>query len=172
MAKSHKPSLTQERLKELLHYDPETGLWTWKVQRNWRKPVGSIAGAISKASFSNGGGYRYIGLDGRDYLAHRLAVFYMTGEWQVGELDHRDTNRDNNRWTNLRPATHDGNGANAKLRSHNKTGFKGVSFNKHAGRYMVNVGKYYIGLFDTAEEAHQAYCDAAHAKYGEFFRPK
>jgi HNH endonuclease/AP2 domain len=170
MAKKKHRELTPERLREVLHYDLLTGIFTWIVQRNWRTPVGSVAGRVSKAPLDKGGGYRQIGLDGMDYHAHRLAWLYMTGAWPGHKIDHHDTNRDNNAWFNLRPASHSDNGANSRLRPHNTTGFKGVSFNKNAGRYIAYVGTKYLGLFDTAEQAHKAYCAAAQEKYGAFFR--
>ncbi len=170
MAKTHLPP-TAERLKELLHYEPETGVFTWRMRRGPSALKDQQAGAVHQGPPDGGGGYRYIGIDGKDYLAHRLAWLYMTGSFPPGQLDHRDTVRDNNWFDNLRLATAAQNGANARRRPHNTTGYKGVSFNKHAGRYIAYIGTKYLGLFDTAEAAHEAYCAAAREKYGDFFRP-
>ena len=90
-------TLTLERLKTLLHYDPETGLWTWRVNKG-RVKAGSIAGCSTR-------GYWVLRVDQHNYLSHILAWFYMTGEWPEHEVDHRDLDKGNNHWDNLRPAT-------------------------------------------------------------------
>src|SRR5579863_2482235 len=93
--------LTQERLKELLHYDPDTGLFTRLVTvAAFGAQKGKIAGNVDKKF-----GYCLIRIDGRGYLAHRLAFLYMTDSIPE-EVDHRDLNRSNNKWINLRAARH------------------------------------------------------------------
>ena len=77
--------LTQERLKEVLHYDPETGIFMWLVAPNGRIRVGMEAG-------SSHDGYIGIKVDRILYKAHRLAWFYMTGEWPANDVDHWDRN--------------------------------------------------------------------------------
>ena len=88
------------QLKELLHYDSETGLFTWLVQRNSRSIVGSVAGCLNDL------GYRKIQLYGKQYSSGRLAWFYMTGHWPACLIDHKDGIRDNDAWLNLREATY------------------------------------------------------------------
>jgi hypothetical protein len=173
--------LTAERLRELLHYDPETGAFTWRprevrsgaerTDKSWNSAhAGKEAGCVSKAL-----GYRIIRIDQRDYYAHRLAFLYMKGRWPKGRLDHEDTDRSNNKWKNLRKATHSQNLANRGRCRTNTTGFKGVRFHKQRRRYtaqiVVNYKQHYLGLFDTPEEAHAAYCTAAEKHFGEFARP-
>jgi hypothetical protein len=152
--------LTQSRLKELLDYQPLTGLFYW---RN-----GKVAG------WDDASGYIQISVNGRQYRAHRLAWLYMTGAWPNGLIDHRDTNRSNNRWDNLRPATHSQNHANAPLRSDNSSGFKGVCLHKKTGKYkaaiQVNRKSIYLGLFPTPELAHDAYVSAATKYFGDYAR--
>ena len=91
--------ITAERLRELLHYDAETGVFRWKV-RPYRTSIqsGTVAGMIYA-------GYRRIRVDGQMYQAHRLAWFYIHGHWPVNLIDHKNTIRDDNRLSNLREAT-------------------------------------------------------------------
>ncbi|MCK9994454.1 MAG: hypothetical protein Dbin4_02974, partial [Alphaproteobacteria bacterium] len=98
--------LTQSRLKELLHYDPDTGVFTRRVQTSSNARVGDVAGCLHPE------GYRHIQIDGKRYAAHRLAWLYMTGEWPTNQLDHLNGVRDDNRWGNLREATHGQNQQN------------------------------------------------------------
>lgn len=160
--------LTQERLKELLHYDPETGLWTRIVGvRGYR--AGSQAGSISSAV-----GYCYIAIDGRRYLSHRLAWLYTFGQFPAREIDHINCDRADNRLYNLREATPRQNRGNIKRSSHNSSGFKGVSFNKFAKKYSASIHvddkKVHIGYFDNPETAHSAYMSKALEIFGDFAR--
>src|SRR5690606_34614864 len=101
--------LTQQRLKELLYYDPETGIFTRLVGRSGpRARAGDVAGS------DNGKGYIRIYVDGRPYKAHRLAWFYMHGEWPE-EIDHRNGERADNRLSNLRPVTRQQNNLNQSI---------------------------------------------------------
>lgn len=167
-----RPSVTYERLREVLNYCPETGEWTWLISPAKPVPTGSKAGTISKY------GYLVIQIGGRVYKAHRLAFLYMTEKWPVAQVDHKDTVRENCRWDNLREATQSQNSANANLQSNNTSGFKGVIFSKRkgrAGRWVARITKdqrkKYIGQFKTPEEAHEAYRLAAQKTFGEFARP-
>lgn len=155
--------LTQARLKEFLHYDPETGEFTWIKGRRGTS-AGRKAGCLAPT------GYLKIRVDQELCQAHRLAWLWMTGEWPQSTIDHRDGNPSNNRWNNLRAATRAENSANCKRPVTNKTGFKGVHI--HQGRYRarlsVNNKTVSIGMFSTAEAAHEAYKKAALRQYGEF----
>ena len=155
--------LTASRLRELLRYDPETGLFTWHTRRG-RIAAGSVAGVIG------GEGYFVIRVDYRLHLAHRLAWLYMTGEWPQATVDHRDTDRTNNRWTNLRDASYGQNNANSV--KPNRTGLKGIK--RHGHRYVaqISVGgiNRHLGCFSSPEEAHAAYIAAATQHFGEFAR--
>lgn len=160
--------LTLNRLKELLYYDAETGLFTRKVGRS-----GPNARAGDIAGCDNGQGYVRIYVDGVPYKAHRLAWFYMTGEW-VDEVDHRDTDRSNNRWDNLREATRSQNRTNCAAYRNNTSGYKGVSFYKRTGKWKAQIQKegrkISLGYFETPEAAHAAYIDAANRLFGQFAR--
>ncbi len=155
-------ALTAERLKEHLSYDPLTGVFLWKPRR-WRSAKGE-AGCL------NAKGYLVITIDNRQYSAHHLAWLYVFGEWPREELDHHDTNRSNNRISNLREAEPIENRANTRPRG--ASGFKGVR--KKSSRWeasIVHRGLYiYLGTFDTPELAAASYHSKAIELYGEFAR--
>jgi hypothetical protein len=162
--------ITAERLREALDYDPKTGVFRWKILRGKARP-GFIAGVVRD------NGYRYIGLDGREYSAHRLAWLYVTDEWPKGDLDHRHGNRDFNAFSELRLATRTQNNGNARRRKSNRTGFKGVRkmcdtprAKPFHARICVQGKTHDLGTFATAEEAHKAYVAAAQQFFGEFAR--
>jgi hypothetical protein len=168
------PKLTAERLREILYYDPGTGVFRYRRNRGGGKLKGDIAGFISPKSDANGGGYRIIAIEGREYGAHRLAWLYMTGAWPTGRVDHKNTIRDDNRFDNLREATHSQNMANKNLQANNTSGLKGVTWNKNARKWVASIqanGKQrHLGLFLTAKSAHDAYCRAAYELFGSFAR--
>jgi len=156
----------QHELMERLHYDPETGDFTWLKSVALRIKPGDAAGYLDKR------GYHKIKLNNSGYRAHRLAWLYMTGEWPDGEIDHINNIPSDNRWCNLRCATHRQNSCNTKLRVNNKTGYKGVSFNSRLRKYVAQLrrpsGNSHIGVFDTPEEAHAAYCQEAARRHKAF----
>lgn len=157
--------LTLERLKELLSYDPDTGIWTWRVARSNCHP-GDVVASKTTA------GYIQVMIDRKNYTGHRLAWFYMTGEWPIRKIDHKDCDRSNNRWENLRLADDTENRRNVKRSRNNTTGFKGVSRIRSKFKAVIwkNYKPIHLGHFSTAEEAHQAYAKAAAELFGEFAR--
>lgn len=150
--------LTAERLREALHYDHETGVFTWRSRTSNRVKIGDIAGAIDL------NGYRLIGVDGRLYKAHRLAWLYVYGRWPVKQIDHINGVRDDNRFANLREATSGENHQNITRRSDNTSGFIGVTWHRQNMKWMAQIrvdGRYhYLGCFNTSEEANAAYLKA------------
>lgn len=159
--------LTSARVREALHYDPETGFFTWLVDRGRAR-----AGARAVSVYSKG--YPGIGLDGERHAAHRVAWLYVTGSWPERQIDHIDGAKNNNAWRNLRSATHAQNKQNVGKPSTNTTGFKGVCRSQNRKRFYAyirsNGAHLYLGAFDTPEEAHAAYCTAAERLHGEFAR--
>lgn len=157
-------ALTQARLKEVLDYDAETGVFTWKVGTA-RGLVGSVAGVPAN------GGYRYIGVDGRKYLGHRLAWLYVHGRWAKEHVDHINGDPSDNRFCNLREASAVQNAHNTRNRQ-NKSGFKGVR--QRGNRFLASIIAdsriYQLGSFGTAEEAHAAYVAAVDRLHGVFAR--
>lgn len=159
--------LTLERLREVLSYDPETGVWIWLIAPNNRIKAGTVlAGSI----------YRQVQVDGVVYQSSHLAWFYMTGDWPPTEVDHRDLDPSNDRWENLRLATLSQNKANRRVSSRNILGIKGVSPNPRSKKnpftacISVNGVDTYLGCFPTARAASEAYLAAAQAAFGEFAR--
>ncbi len=158
-------------IRELLHYDPETGVFRWKNRRA-NIPAGTEAGYI------NFWGYRIIGIitNGKKtrYSAHRLAWAYVTGKWPVNEIDHKNMNKADNKWGNLREATSSQNKCNRV--EPNQSGFKGVfkkeSWRKKpwAAQICINKKRVCLGNFLTPEEAYAAYCDAVVKYHGDFAR--
>lgn len=163
MTKPLPVGLTQERLKQLLHYDAPSGVFRWRGSwGNCRQPW-SVAGR------KNDKGYVVIDIESRTFRAHRLAWFYTHGAWPKNQLDHRNGVRDDNKLSNLRDATNKENHENFTLSRVNTTGHRGVSWDKSRQAYTAKVthhGKTInIGRFDTADEAGAA----ASAKRTELF---
>ena len=149
--------LTAQRLRDLFTYDRSSGNLI-RLKRTARcVRVGDVAGSLSDE------GYLVVQIDGKSYKAHRLAWLHETGEWPPGDIDHRDGNRTNNRWANLRPADRSLNMQNQRrARSDNKSGLLGVGRGGNRWRASIGIsGKAkHIGLFDTPELAHLAYLSA------------
>ena len=142
-------TLSQDRLKILLNYDPETGIFTWRVSGGKAKS-GAIAGKV------RADGYRGIGIRNKQYMAHRLAFLYMHG-FIPKIVDHINRDGLDNRWENLRSATHAENMRNSKIKSNNSTGAKGVYWNKQRKKYRVliwaNGKRTSFGSWDDPEAA-------------------
>lgn len=151
--------ISQSRLKELLSYDPNTGVFTWAVKYGSHAVVGKVAGSLHKAT-----GYWTIRLDKVLHKAHRLAWLYVHGAMPDCQVDHINHDRGDNRIVNLRLATRGDldNGQNRKgINANNTTGFLGVSYCKQTGKYraqiICNRKRVPIGRYKTPEEAHEAY---------------
>jgi hypothetical protein len=159
-------ALTQERLHELLDYNPKTGVFRWKVNRRFTATTGSIAGVTDSH------GHRQITIDWKKYLAHRLIWLCVYGSWPIEQIDHINGIRDDNRLSNLRECTRSQNHANR--RKFRCNGLKGASFHKCSGRWAAQIGKngkvIHLGLFNSELEAHNAYMAAAKQLHGEFAR--
>lgn len=160
-------TISHSELLRLLDYNPETGIFRWKVTASGRAKAGNVAGSIG------GNGYRRIRIFGTEYLAHRLAWFYVKGDLPPSDLDHKDGSKINNRFSNLRVSTVSQNAANRRLPATNTTGFKGIRARandrwraaiEHNGKHIS------LGTYGSKEEAHAAYCEAAQRLFGEFAR--
>jgi hypothetical protein len=162
--------LTQARLKELLHYDPETGAFTWKAYPNPQHPGKTKLGG--KAGSLNSRGYHRIHICGKSHYAHRLAWLYMTGKWPTSQVDHRDLDTANNAWANLREATPSQNAMNRRASSTNTTGTKGVSPQGNRWMAMLYLGgkPRYLGLHTSIELAAAATQIARKELHGDFAR--
>lgn len=170
--------ILQKRLKELLHYDPETGVFTWLRREGDSKAVkvfnsqyaGQVAGSIQIDST----GHKQITIyfDKKAHKAHRLAWLYVYGRLPKGVIDHINGDSLDNRIVNLREADDYQSAWNKSKLSTNKSGYKGVSLKKKSGRWVAQISyrgkKMFLGYHDTPEEAYKAYCEAAIKLHGEF----
>ena len=119
--------MNQDDLKDLLHYDKDTGVFTWLVSRG-HAAVGKIAGCI------NAKGYLQIRIYGKTYRAHRLVFLYMEGKLPPDQVDHINRDKTDNRWSNLRHATHLINQNNKA----NNNAVIGVGFRKQNKKWFAD----------------------------------
>ena len=160
--------ITADELRDILSYDPDTGIFRWRRKISKKTVVGRAAGSLSN-------GYSVIAIHKRDYRAHHLAFLYMKGRWpETDEVDHKNTVRSDNSWDNLREATRLQNSGNTRRPRHNKSGVKGVywdaSRQKWHAQISVNDRSTTLGRFMSIQDAQAAYEQAATARFGEFAR--
>lgn len=140
--------ITQAYLKSLFEY--KDGQLIWKVARQ-KIRIGQVAGTLQKT------GYIHIGIDGEQYVAHRLIWLYHHGVWPEQLLDHINRQKDDNRIQNLREVSQQQNMRHTKIHSHNTSGHCGVQWNKTAGKWCakitVNQKLLHLGLFTNLEDA-------------------
>jgi hypothetical protein len=163
-----KPAPVAERVRQLLDYDPSTGMFRWRVKPSKRIGIGAVAGSLSSD------GHRRIEINRVRYQAHHLAWLLTYGEWPTSVIDHANGDPDDNRIGNLRAATNAQNMQNCRRFSTNSSGFKGVTFCHQTRRWRAHIvvdGRYlHLGWFSSPEEAHAAYVAAAIEHFGEFAR--
>jgi hypothetical protein len=152
----------------VLHYDTISGDFTRLVSTSRRVKVGDIAGSIRKD------GYLHIRVDGKRYLSHRLAWLYVTGSWPDKFVDHKNTDKADNAWDNLRAATSAQNNRNATLSTLNASGVKGVSYHKANNNWIAyittNRVRKHLGSFSSIGDATTAVLEARLELHGEFAR--
>ena len=150
--------LTQDRLKQLLNYDPETGKFTWRVSVSTVR-TGNTAGTTDPK------GYVRIAIDRKVYAAHRLAWLYAHGSWPANEIDHINRQRSDNRICNLREADRSLNCHNSNIRKDNISGHRGVGWHKHQKKWRARISlsgqMKELGYFKDKESAIAAYNAAA-----------
>lgn len=157
-------TLTAERLREVLTYDPETGAFRWLAKPTNGVQKGAAAGYVKSD------GYVGVTIDGHAYAAHRLAFLWMTGLWPEKHVDHKNRIKTDNRWENLRDASRSQNLGNQKLHSNNRSGAKGVWFDRRLKKWRAGCADKYLGCFETMDAARAAYQEAAALRFGEFAR--
>ena len=159
----------QELLLEHFEYNPDTGVVTLIKARSTNTDINKVGNPVGTLSNR---GYLIVCLNNKRYLLHRIIYKMVTGE-EPTFVDHRDGNPMNNKWTNLRSATQQQNNSNTTLRSDNTSGLKGVSWNKSSQKWKSTICKdgstIHLGLYNTKEEAHEAYCNKGKELFGEFF---
>lgn len=153
-----------ETLRQLFRYEAETGNLFWAIRKaratNLRRPIRS----------PDKDGYYRAKIDGSAFKVHRIIFALHHGFWPIGQVDHIDGNKANNRIQNLRECKAHQNSSNRKISKSNTTGFKGVSryrnkFKAHIRHRGIGT---HLGYFNSPEEAHAAYCKAARAIHGDF----
>ena len=150
--------ITQAELKQLVNYDPITGVFTLAKHRHGTtRKIGDVLGSVTKA------GYLETGINRKRYYLHRLAYLYMTGKFPKDKIDHKNRNKADNSWDNLRCVTQQENMENNILpRKHGSLGYRGVHRygNKFRAKIVYKSKQIHLGAFDTAEEAAKAYLKA------------
>lgn len=150
--------LTQARLKEFLKYDPETGGFYRVKQAGRSGPPGSVVRTVHSK------GYMTLGIDGGEYLQHRLVWLYVHGRFPPADIDHINGNRSDNRLANLRAATRAENLQNKAMQSNNTSGQVGVTWRANRGHWVAQIktggAHRYLGSFKTVDLAREAYLKA------------
>ena len=144
--------ITQQILKSILHYNQETGIFTWvKLRLNNKIKAGDVAGNLQP------NGYICIRINGKDYRAHRLAWLYMHGEFPPDQINHVNHDKADNRIANLCCGSHRECHKNRGMQDNNKSGFTGVIWHKQTEKWMayikLNGKQKTLGYFDNLEEA-------------------
>ncbi len=146
--------LTQEILKSIVEYDSETGMFRWKKRLQKRKNDWF-------SGYLQTDGYMQLRILNKMYMSHRLAWLYIHGKFPENIIDHINKNKSDNRIVNLREATHSQNQQNTDKKSNNKSGYKGVAYEKIAKKWRAQISikgkRIHIGYFNTPEEASIAY---------------
>ncbi len=170
----YRQDVSIDRLHSLLSYDPETGILTWRKRpehnamdkRLNSRYAGKIAGYIAHT------GYHSVGIDGVDMLAHRVIYAMMTGDWPPDQIDHINGVKNDNRWANIRPATHGQNMCNRGTTRNNSSGQRGVSWRRDLQKWRVFLrqdGQWISGgNFLDFEDAKKAYWELAYELRGEY----
>lgn len=143
--------LTFARVRELLDYTPETGVLTWKVARRHAVKAGDVAG------FVDGNGRRMVEIDEQGYHVGPVIWLWVTGQWPVNKVDHKDRNPLNNRWENLRDVTKSVDAQNRSVGKNNKSGVRGVFWNTRQERWQAQITldrrHRHLGLFVDFDKA-------------------
>jgi hypothetical protein len=162
-------NISAKIVREVFHYSPRTGILTWRFRKNI--PNFSNARFAGKpAGCTNKMGYMYTCINYEQYLLHRIIWLYMTGKFPAKEIDHINGVKNDNRWKNLRIATHKQNATNRGPQANNKIGIKWVR--KRGNRWHARCGHTYLGIFTSAKKAHKVARKFAAKHHGEFFRAK
>lgn len=152
------PRIAAARARELFCYDQETGVLTRRLATGNQSKAGDVAGSPDKD------GYLVAKADGRAYKVHRLIWLIVTGTWPVGDIDHINGSRSDNRWGNLRDIPHEANNQNQRrARRDNRSGYLGVTRRANGKFYAsicLNKRCLHLGVFTCAEQAHAAYLNA------------
>jgi hypothetical protein len=158
-------------LRQLFAYDNNTGLVSWKIPRKNGVVAGVVAGSVDSTS-----GYARLCFGRKSYKVHRVVWALAYGEWPVIDIDHINGDKTDNRLENLRLATRAENLRSMKKRKNSLCSLKGVTrYMKNKDRFCAQIridGKQRsLGIFDSQQAAHDAYCASAVVAFGKFFNP-
>lgn len=160
--------LTQKYLKSILHYCPNSGVFTWIKRTGLRISVGDVAGSDTDR------GYIRIRISGRRYMAHRLVWLYVHGEFPENQIDHINGVTGDNSLVNLRTYTGSENIRNSTKRCDNTSGYKGVHWDKEKRKWRTQIGHgrkiIHLGRYKDIKDAAMAYNKKAVELFGEFAR--
>jgi len=147
--------MSVETIREILSYDPETGHLSWLISPRYGIEVGARAGS------QRADGYRAVRIYRKFYKEHRLAWVLMTGAWPIEEIDHKNGVKNDNRWANLREASHAENLQNV-VQPIGASGFVGAVRRGNKWRAQISIlgRNTYLGTFKTPEEASATYMAA------------
>jgi hypothetical protein len=163
--------LTREQILSVLDYYPDSGFFVWRVSRG-KVRAGVVAGTIQTGGGGRSKDYKYLALKlfGKQYAAHRIAYYLMTGAWPSKDvqIDHKDGSTFNNAWSNLEAKTHTENQWNRTVQRNNRLGLRGVRPDGQRFRASIQAhGKrVHLGCFETPEEAAAAYAQARKIYHG------
>lgn len=159
-----KKDISLDRVKTLLEYDPDTGIFRWKIDRGGTARAGDVAGSFKSD------GYVCLKLDGKKYRAHRIAWLIYHGHWPLNLIDHRDRDPSNNRISNLREADDYQSARNRSMPVGKTSGVRGVHRvkDRYIASICINGRPRKIGSRSTKEEAAALYRAAAIKLHGEF----
>lgn len=160
MQKHTKPLPSLDTVRRLLNYDPETGVFRWRIS------IGKAAAGMTAGCTASG--YILIGIHGRLIKAHRLAWLMHYGVEPMGDIDHVNGVRSDNRICNLREASHSQNMHNRRADHDNKSGIKGVCWNKWKNKWMAYVNGKHLGYFDQPEKAAEEVKRVRRLVHGQF----
>lgn len=157
-------TINQEQLKKVLKYNPDTGIFTWAASSR-------LVVAGEQAGWYDNG-YLRIRIKDTAYRAHRLAFIYMLGREPIGHIDHKDTDRGNNRWDNLREDAERVNHWNRSMQANNTSGVKGVHWDKRKNKYIAQIQvkgrKKQVGAFSSLDDATKAIISYRKLVHGDF----
>lgn len=158
---------TRGQVLEQVKYDPETGVFIRSNLTARKSRIGFPTGTIKD-------GYVLVTVLGKQYRAHRLAWLVMTNEWPKKEIDHKNLDRSDNRWINLRPADKRQNAQNTSIRKDNISGYKGVAWDAARGKWRADITlphvRKHLGMYEDPAIAHEAYALAVKKYFGEYGR--
>lgn len=161
------------KLREVLEYDKNTGIFTWKkdIYRGKQTCKNILVAKGDRAGCLDRDGYRYIKYNYKKYSEHRLAYMFTYDKIPTF-VDHIDGNKQNNKIDNLRECSRVQNGQNRSKMANNTTGYKGVHYDKRYNKYAAQIRNNkrleWLGYYENSEDAAKAYNNRAVKIFGDY----